>query len=648
MSSSQIVLSAGVRQNLLSLQSTAQLMALTQNRLATGKKVNTALDNPVNFFTSATLQSRASDLSSLLDAMSNGIKTIEAADNGLTSITGAVQSMQSTLRQARQDKSFKFASYALNLPSPPTGTEQVSLSDGSIGTTPINIGLTTGSATATAATFTAGAFAPVDLSTASTAPTAGTNTFAYVGNAAVWNAADEVDVTINVDGAGPQTVTITQAMVLANGTGGALTSGTEFADALNDAIAASPLAGDVTASFAGGNITLTSATTGPSSSVAITAVNGDPDASNTDFGATPFGATVAAGTPGSAGSTGDAISFNLVTEAGTATIVLDSTITAVDITAVTAAELATAINTQANADLGTTGINYATVDTNGDLVFSSGTTGATSSVAISGLTLSGAATSSGIANHAAVNGLAAGSLAAKTVDQMVAEIKGITALQGKIVASNDSGKLRIQNLSTSDLTVTGLDTDGTITGATGTAAIGGNDVRKSLVNQFNTLRDQLDKFADDSYYNGVNLLRGDKLKLVFNETGVSSLEIQAKDQNGNPISVDNIYLQIQSVTNVDFDLDTNIDAMLDTVGKALESLRAQASNFGSNLSIVQNRQDFTKRMITTLQTGADTLVLADANEESANMLALQTRQQLSTTALSLSAQADQAVLRLFQ
>ena len=76
-------------------------------------------------------------------------------------------------------------------------------------------------------------------------------------------------------------------------------------------------------------------------------------------------------------------------------------------------------------------------------------------------------------------------------------------------------------------------------------------------------------------------------------------------------------------------------------------MRTQASKFGSNLTTVQTRQDFTKNMITTLQTGADNLVLADTNEEGANLLALQTRQQLSTTALSLSAQADQAVLRLF-
>ena len=108
---SNITLTAGVRQNLLSLQSTADLMATTQNRLATGKKVNSALDNPTNFFTSSALHSRANDMAALLDGMATGIKTLEAADNGLTSITKAIESMQSTLRQARQDKSFQTKSY---------------------------------------------------------------------------------------------------------------------------------------------------------------------------------------------------------------------------------------------------------------------------------------------------------------------------------------------------------------------------------------------------------------------------------------------------------------------------------------------------------------------------------------------------------
>src|SRR3954468_18282132 len=102
---SNITLSAGVRQNLLALQNTASLMSTTQNRLATGKKANSALDNPSNFFTSVSLGARAGDLSNLLDSMSNGIKTLEAADNGLTAITRSVESMQSIVRQARQDKS---------------------------------------------------------------------------------------------------------------------------------------------------------------------------------------------------------------------------------------------------------------------------------------------------------------------------------------------------------------------------------------------------------------------------------------------------------------------------------------------------------------------------------------------------------------
>ena len=102
-----ISLSKAVRSNLLSLQNTASMMASTQNRLATGNKVNSALDNPTNFFTASSLNSRAGDLNALMDSMANGIQTLEAADNGLKAMTKTLESMQSTLRQARQDKSFQ-------------------------------------------------------------------------------------------------------------------------------------------------------------------------------------------------------------------------------------------------------------------------------------------------------------------------------------------------------------------------------------------------------------------------------------------------------------------------------------------------------------------------------------------------------------
>ena len=102
---SDITLSAGIRQNLLSLQQTADLMATTQNRLATGKKVNSALDNPVSYFTSQSLGNRASDLSSLLNSIGNATQTIQAANNGLTSLTKLVQSAQAIGQQALQSAS---------------------------------------------------------------------------------------------------------------------------------------------------------------------------------------------------------------------------------------------------------------------------------------------------------------------------------------------------------------------------------------------------------------------------------------------------------------------------------------------------------------------------------------------------------------
>src|ERR1700704_1376241 len=101
--SGDIVLSAGVRATLLSLQKAAALMAQTQQRLSTGKKVNSALDNPINFFTAASLNNRAGDLSSLLAGVSNGIKTLEAADNGITAIKKLVDTAEATARQALQN-----------------------------------------------------------------------------------------------------------------------------------------------------------------------------------------------------------------------------------------------------------------------------------------------------------------------------------------------------------------------------------------------------------------------------------------------------------------------------------------------------------------------------------------------------------------
>src|SRR3954447_17855444 len=99
---SGIVLSASVRQNLLSLQSTADLLSTTQNRLATGKKVNSALDNPTNFFTAASLNSRASDINNLLDGIGNGVQILQAANTGISSLNKLVDTAKSLANQALQ------------------------------------------------------------------------------------------------------------------------------------------------------------------------------------------------------------------------------------------------------------------------------------------------------------------------------------------------------------------------------------------------------------------------------------------------------------------------------------------------------------------------------------------------------------------
>jgi|SoiMethySBSTD1v2_1073268.scaffolds.fasta_scaffold884603_1 flagellin-like hook-associated protein FlgL len=171
--------------------------------------------------------------------------------------------------------------------------------------------------------------------------------------------------------------------------------------------------------------------------------------------------------------------------------------------------------------------------------------------------------------------------------------------------------------------------------------------RSTLETQFNALLDQIGQLAGDSGFNGVNLLGNDTLTVNFNEDASSFTTITGVDYtnaNASPLSVaDAVNWGANNGVG-----DTNIDTASDDLTAALTTLRSESQTLSANLSTVQIRQDFTKATINTLQNGSAALTLADSNEEGANLLALQTRQQLSTTALSLSAQADQNVLRLFQ
>jgi flagellin len=165
----------------------------------------------------------------------------------------------------------------------------------------------------------------------------------------------------------------------------------------------------------------------------------------------------------------------------------------------------------------------------------------------------------------------------------------------------------------------------------------------TLAAQFDTLLTQIGQLAGDSGFNGVNLLGGNTLTVTLNDTATSSVSVTGVDYtnaNNAPLSIANAANNWASAT--------DIAAASATLTAALTSLQSESQTLSSSLSTVQIRQEFTKSMINTLQTGSDNLTLADSNEEGANLLALQTRQQLSSTALSLAAQADQNVLRLFR
>lgn len=219
-------------------------------------------------------------------------------------------------------------------------------------------------------------------------------------------------------------------------------------------------------------------------------------------------------------------------------------------------------------------------------------------------------------------------------------------VQGSDPVNNpDDRRLEIRTTNGEQLDATD-DGDGVLT-ALGFATLGGGgsvaastgvpEDRIQLEADYGAILEQIDQLVQDTGYRGTNLLGGDSLSVQFNEDNSSLLNISGVD-------FDSAGLNIGAAQ---FDNDNNIQTSLDELGAALDRVRAQARTFGSNLSVLENREDFTKSTINTLTEGADKLTLADLNEESAKLLSLQTTQTLGVTSLSLAAQSQQSVLRLF-
>jgi flagellin-like hook-associated protein FlgL len=207
-----------------------------------------------------------------------------------------------------------------------------------------------------------------------------------------------------------------------------------------------------------------------------------------------------------------------------------------------------------------------------------------------------------------------------------------------ITTTNDAAS---STIGTVTWTSTGTTTFGASTGAP-VADPNSQTTRASLVSQYNNIITQITTTSQDSSFNGINLLFGDDLKLTFNETGKSTLTVPG-------VTYDAAGLGLGPLTaGTDFLDNSSANAVIAKVTSASDQLRSEASALGSNLSIVQIRQDFAKNLINVLQTGSANLTLADSNEEAANSQALSTRQSIAVSALALSNQSQQSVLQLLR
>lgn len=180
--------------------------------------------------------------------------------------------------------------------------------------------------------------------------------------------------------------------------------------------------------------------------------------------------------------------------------------------------------------------------------------------------------------------------------------------------------------------------------------------RKTIADTFKSTLDQVEQLARDAGYNGVNLLSNDTLRVGFNVEDTTSLRVEGTLVNRGNLSLgaertaDGTTLTgpgFNDAVGGRFQSDAEIKSALRSIERGLQAVNNLSASFSNNVNVVRTRQDFTKGLISTLNEGADELVQADINEEGANLLTLQTRQQLAVQALSLSSQSEQAVLRLF-
>ena len=597
-----VVLTAALRSNLQALQLTQALIDSTQLRLSTGKKVNSALDNPRNFFAAQTLSNRSTDLSALLDGVGQSIQTVKAADKGVESVTTLVEQAESIANTARE----KAASGAV--------------AAGVTGNVSIK-----GIADLTAET--AGA------------PAASTFTFTVVDDN------NDVIQVNDVGGTAANTYTVT---LRAAGTTLAEAEATSTSDLLN-AINAITRDSD--------NSQIFNASLDTNGQLKIVANDGYSFRMVFDSNTAGVAADKAlASSVGLGKYTTFAEANGAETLANASRVALTAS-NKIQLSSLEFTDNATSTIATRNALLSglrddTNTARFAGADAgdnlNVDVLLKNGTrkqiSDVTGSTGLASATV-GAVIDAINANTTTNEYVEFGfdeETGQFTIDALSSDVIGVafsaTDSNSNNAAAANFGFGAFANTGTTqfDLTVTAnaaLYTESeNVFFAQGAAELA------SLKTQYGNLLDQIDELVDDSGYAGVNLLAGETLKTYFNEDRTSLLET---------VGVSLKYGELGLSKDVDFGSVASADAIIDDVKAALTTVRNFGSLLANDLSVIQTREGFTKGLIDTLREGADKLTLADQNEEGAKLLSLQTRQQLGVTALSLASQSQQAILRLF-
>ncbi|WP_430511770.1 flagellin [Pannonibacter phragmitetus] len=502
-----ITLSAAVRQNLLTLQQTADFMSGVQNKLATGKKVNSALDNPNSFFTASGLNNRAKDLGTLLDDMGQVVQTMKAADQGITNITKLAETAKAKANQALQTQSqYERAQYAKQYNDLLKQIEDM----------------------------------------AKDSSYKGKNLLAGDGNdlTAIFNEDNTSKLTVKaVDYTDTTLSTGLNLQDLAQAKGGAASlqleggkSSATFVNASGDALSSGSLLSDATNLAVGDVLQLRTASSG-----------------------------------GGAGVTG----FTNITIGANTTM----------------QNLVDQIN-------GVAGVRAEFDEKTGSLSITSN-------------------------DNVYLHNTDAGAATAVPTDIIGVSAANFTS--GSQLLKN-SGSFNVEDI----LTLT----DGN-----------GYELGSLEVTDKTSVKDLTDFVKR---FNGVNAsFNTGTGKLTIESDVTLNLKSTNTDFGATTFTADTDGVNVTAAIESGFATDEAINQTIDRLNNTLSVLRSQASEFGTNLSTVQIRQDYTKTMINTLQEGAGKLTLADTNEEGANLLALQTRQQLASTSLSFASQADQTVLSLF-